>query len=450
MLPISPSAERPISSSGSTPSRPHSVAASSSPKSSRTWPSRSPLTRMTTPVTRSSAGPSGVDGVGERQRLRVRDGDVDRTGRASTTARCWRCPSRCWRARAGRRAGGRCSGAHGGSFLGQAATAAAGARRALAERVAVDDQGDLAVRQHGAAGGRGVLGHLGRQRAGDQLALADELVTATARRALAPCDDDAVVGRRGSHAASAAPPSTSGRTPSRSTSIRAPATERTRGRRAGPCARRGRAGPRTGASDLDEQRAAMIASVSGRRICAVGPARARTSAAPRRRARARWCGRRPCRRRGRRCRWSPRRWRSRGGRAARRRAPWRRSSRPRRRDEARARRPCGRPGRVDAAAVVAHGDDHVAAGVAGGDLERAGRRLAGGDALLRRLEAVVERVAHEVHERVAERVDDGAVELGLLADELELDLLAELRREVADEAREAQEDRPRPGSSGPA
>ena len=67
-------------------------------------------------------------------------------------------------------------------------------------------------------------------------------------------------------------------------------------------------------------------------------------------------------------------------------------------------------------------------------------RLAGRLALLGRLEAVVERVADEVHERVAERVDDGAVELGVLADELELDLLAELGREVADEPREAQED----------
>ena len=66
--------------------------------------------------------------------------------------------------------------------------------------------------------------------------------------------------------------------------------------------------------------------------------------------------------------------------------------------------------------------------------------LAGRDALLRPLEAVVERVAHEVHERVAERVDDGAVELGVLADELQLDLLAELGREVAHQPREAQED----------
>ena len=95
---------------------------------------------------------------------------------------------------------------------------------------------------------------------------------------------------------------------------------------------------------------------------------------------------------------------------------------------------------VDPAAVVAHGDDDVAAGVAGGDLERAGRRLAGGDALLGRLEAVVERVADEVDERVAERVDDRAVELGVLADEPQLDLLAELGGEVAHQPREAQED----------
>ena len=55
-------------------------------------------------------------------------------------------------------------------------------------------------------------------------------------------------------------------------------------------------------------------------------------------------------------------------------------------------------------------------------------------------EAVVERVADEVHERIAERVDHGAVELGVLAHELQVDLLAELGREVAHEPREAQED----------
>ena len=59
-------------------------------------------------------------------------------------------------------------------------------------------------------------------------------------------------------------------------------------------------------------------------------------------------------------------------------------------------------------------------------------------------------VADEVGERVAERVDDGAVELGLGPDELELDLFTGLGREVADQAGEAQEDDVRPGSCGPA
>ena len=94
---------------------------------------------------------------------------------------------------------------------------------------------------------------------------------------------------------------------------------------------------------------------------------------------------------------------------------------------------------VDAAAVVLDGDDHVAAGVAGLDLQLAGLGLARGGALGRRLEAVVERVADQVHERVAERVHDRAVELGVLADELELDLLGELDAEVAHEPREAQQ-----------
>ena len=94
---------------------------------------------------------------------------------------------------------------------------------------------------------------------------------------------------------------------------------------------------------------------------------------------------------------------------------------------------------VDAAPVVADVDHDPASGLARGDGEAPARRLARGDALLRRLEAVVEGVADEVHERVADGVDDGPVQLGLLADELEVDLLVQARREVADEPREAQQ-----------
>ena len=109
-------------------------------------------------------------------------------------------------------------------------------------------------------------------------------------------------------------------------------------------------------------------------------------------------------------------------------------------DQAALERLPGDPRGIDAATVVADGDDNVAAGVAGGDLEDAGLLLAGRTALVRHLQSVVERVADEVHERIAEHVDDGAVELGVLAGQHQLHLLAELRGQVADEAREAQED----------
>ena len=95
--------------------------------------------------------------------------------------------------------------------------------------------------------------------------------------------------------------------------------------------------------------------------------------------------------------------------------------------------------RVDAAAVVLDRDDDVAAGVPRGDLQPARLGLAGGAALVRPLEAVVERVADEVHERVAERVHDAAVQLGVLAHELQLDLLGQLDGEVAHEPREPQQ-----------
>ncbi len=97
--------------------------------------------------------------------------------------------------------------------------------------------------------------------------------------------------------------------------------------------------------------------------------------------------------------------------------------------------------RVDAPAVVGDLDEDVRAGVAGGDRQDAERVLARRFTLLRRLEPVVERVAHEVDERVAERVDDRAVELRVGPHQLEVDLLGELRGEVAHEAREAEEDR---------
>ncbi len=65
--------------------------------------------------------------------------------------------------------------------------------------------------------------------------------------------------------------------------------------------------------------------------------------------------------------------------------------------------------------------------------------LAGSDARFRLLDAVVDAVAHQVHQRVADALEHRLVELGLLARELEVDLLAEPLRDVAHQTREAAE-----------
>ena len=95
---------------------------------------------------------------------------------------------------------------------------------------------------------------------------------------------------------------------------------------------------------------------------------------------------------------------------------------------------------VHAAAVVLDGDHDHPVGVAGVEAELALGRLADRDALLGRLDAVVEGVADEVAQRVADLLEDGPVELGLLALDDQRDLLAQLRRHVAHDAREAVED----------
>ena len=95
---------------------------------------------------------------------------------------------------------------------------------------------------------------------------------------------------------------------------------------------------------------------------------------------------------------------------------------------------------IDPRAVVLDLDDDAAAGVARRDLDRTDAWLTGGDAVVGMLDSVVHRVAHQVDDRIAERIDDRAIELGVPPDELQVDLLAELARQVADESREAHED----------
>ena len=91
---------------------------------------------------------------------------------------------------------------------------------------------------------------------------------------------------------------------------------------------------------------------------------------------------------------------------------------------------------VEAAAVVGDADDDVAALVIGGQADDALLRLAGGDPVGARLQAVIGGVAHHVGERVLDPLQHLAVELGVGAVHLKLDVLAELGRQIAHDARQ--------------
>ncbi len=94
----------------------------------------------------------------------------------------------------------------------------------------------------------------------------------------------------------------------------------------------------------------------------------------------------------------------------------------------------------DAGAVVGDFDDYVAAFLHGAQDERAFRIFACSLAHIGRLDAVVERVAHSVGERIFDGLEEALVEFGLLAFKLEIDAAAERLREVADHARDFGED----------
>ena len=72
--------------------------------------------------------------------------------------------------------------------------------------------------------------------------------------------------------------------------------------------------------------------------------------------------------------------------------------------------------------------------------DAAGLGLAGGAPRSGRLDAVVDRVAHQVHQRIGEPVEDRAVELELGAAQLDLDALAGRARDLARDARQRLED----------
>ena len=80
-------------------------------------------------------------------------------------------------------------------------------------------------------------------------------------------------------------------------------------------------------------------------------------------------------------------------------------------------------------AFLFRGQDHLAAA-----------RFAHRFALSRLFNTVVDRVAHQVDQRVGQGLDEVLVEVGFFADQLQVDLFLELASQVANQTREAPED----------
>jgi hypothetical protein len=95
---------------------------------------------------------------------------------------------------------------------------------------------------------------------------------------------------------------------------------------------------------------------------------------------------------------------------------------------------------VNAAAIIAHLDDDLRALMEGVECYGAARGLARSETLVGGLDAVVYGVAHEMHKRLVERVEDALVEIGVFTRNVQGHVLAALFGDVAHDARKAAEE----------
>lgn len=91
---------------------------------------------------------------------------------------------------------------------------------------------------------------------------------------------------------------------------------------------------------------------------------------------------------------------------------------------------------------VTQANDHMPTLVFGGQHERTSRALATRDTLFARFDTVVQALSDQMHERLAQSIDHRLFELGFSAVCNELDVLAELRRQLTHEAMKTGESPP--------
>ena len=89
---------------------------------------------------------------------------------------------------------------------------------------------------------------------------------------------------------------------------------------------------------------------------------------------------------------------------------------------------------VEAGAIVGDLDHHISTLMVGREADRSFGRLSFGDTVVRHFNAVIDRVANHVHERIAKLFDNGAIHFRFLPRNHKLDLLLNTGGEVAYQA----------------
>ena len=84
------------------------------------------------------------------------------------------------------------------------------------------------------------------------------------------------------------------------------------------------------------------------------------------------------------------------------------------------------------APVIVNADNNAVAFLARGNGQLSFARFSFGLSLHGSFDTVVDRIAHQVHQRIADFVGDGLVELSLFAAHFQTDLFIEFLRQVAD------------------
>src|SRR5882762_9074755 len=96
---------------------------------------------------------------------------------------------------------------------------------------------------------------------------------------------------------------------------------------------------------------------------------------------------------------------------------------------------CPEPVKVDATTIVAHFNDDLGALVIGVEIDGAASRLTGSQSFVGWLNAMIDGIAHDMHERLGESIEDAFVEVGILAGDFESDVLAALFGDRSEERR---------------